>query len=171
MGRHESGETTGPFKRIRHDDPTIPIPSAEVTKRRAWPVLAIFALMLVVAVGLPLWLSNLSAEESPTRERSAVSIELSPSPDPSPSPSPSAVPVPTVTVTKNRIEYKTKTPAPAPTETKTIYRTPPASVITVPKPVTLKPKPAPTVTETETIYEDRCYRVRDGIMRGEIECP
>lgn len=173
MGRHDSGETTGPFKRIRREDPTIPIPSAEVTKRRAWPVVLILTSVLVAAVALPVGLGNLSAEERPTPGRSAVSVEHSATPDPSPSAS-AAIPAPvrpTVTVTKNRIEY---TPTPGPTITKTT--TPPPKIIPVPGPtitvrITIKPKPVPTVTEIETIYVDRCFRVREGIMTGEIECP
>lgn len=185
MGRHETDpipfrdmiRDSGPMKRIRNDASTEVIPSAEV-RRRAWPTALLIGAVVTTAVALPVALSILSAEESPTPIPSAVSDDYSPEPDRSPSPSRSVHPAvrPTVTVTKNRIEYKTEKPEPkpGPTVTRTIYVTP--SPIKVPGPkitvrVTIKPKPEPAVTETETIIQDRCFRVRNGIITGEISCP
>lgn len=174
MGRHDSGDTTGPFKRIKYEPETIP--SAEVTKRRAWPVALILTAVLVFAVAVPVGLRNLSAEENPTPSRSAVSDQYSAEPSPSADsilgPEPADV-RPTATITKNRIEYKL---TPGPTTTKTITVTSPAKTITAPGPavtvrVTLTPKPVPIMTSTEIVYQDRCFRVRNGIITEELECP
>lgn len=177
MGRHETDpipifdkiRDSGPMKRIRNDAPTEVIPTEEA-RRRAWPVALILGLVLAAFVGLPVGLANLAAEESPEPFPSAVSVQHSATPDPPPSPTRPAV-RPTATVTKNRIEYRTLAPKPGPTVTKTIY------VTLTPKPSprptkTIKvPGPTKTITETDVIYQDRCFRVRDGIITGEIECP
>jgi hypothetical protein len=173
MGRHEPDpiplvdkiRDSGPMKRIRNDRPTEPIPSAE-HKRRSWPLALLLSGVVTAAIAIPVVVGSLTAEESPQRPRSAVSGIYSPEPEP----------VPTVTVTKNQIRYRTRDPKPAPTVTRTIHQTSAPKMIPtiVPGPrttitKTIRPKPVPAVTETE--YLDRCFRVRNNVIIGEIPCP
>ncbi len=187
MGRHESDPVpfrdkirdSGPMKRIRNDAPTEEIPAAEV-RRRAWPVVLLISTVLAGAVALPVGLSILTAEEGSNPFPASASGRYSATPSPTGSTS-SAV-RPTATSTKKRIKHKPTGPAPAPepgptvTETvyvtpapKTIYVTAPPKTIKVPGPTKTISVPGPTATEM--IYTDRCFRVRNSIITGEITCP
>lgn len=180
MGRHDrdpepfTERMTGPFRRIRLERDTAPIPSAE-RKRRAWPVALIASGALAAAVGLPLGAVMAGGTEPSDRPPVATTDPHSPAPSPAsastpPEDEPDLVrPMPTVTVTRKRIEY-TATPGPtvtitAPGSVRTV--TPPAATATVRVTIT----PEPEVTVTETIINDRCFRVRDGYVTQQIECP